>query len=391
MHYILGQRLWAVLGLIVTVGIATTGGCGAETFAPPILPESASVSLQRDFADALVNDAQPYGEYLLVSTGLDRQVEIAMGPNIHLDAALQVLDRETLETVGRLRFETDPMDIEVVGKTAYIASGDALVIVDLSVPSAPSLVTSIPTAKYSRTVVHTHGLLVVGQGTGTLEELSDAQWPQLWVLDISADPHKPVPVGTLRAEGQVSDLVVGEDGWVYAAEWDAGVGAYNVVAFADAGKETTRRYAVEDGSVDGVELAGDHLYAALVGGSYLDKNGEIRVFDATGSRLDEIASVGVDVWVRDVVARDEGYVLYVGVAPQGSHIGAAAPEWGLDPVVLVDYRGATWQFALDLVDDGDRVHALVAQPTGKLDLSGAGGCAIQIDELDTSLRSFEIE
>ena len=174
MHFILRRRLWAFLGFIFVLAVATGGGCGAETFGPPVLPQSASISLEREFADALVNDAQPYGDYLLVTTGVDRQIQVAMGPHMSLDAALQVLDRTTLETVGRLRLETDPMDMEVVGKTAYIASGDALAIVDLSVPTAPMLVTSIPTPKYSRTLTFTNGLLVLGQGTGTLEELSEA-------------------------------------------------------------------------------------------------------------------------------------------------------------------------------------------------------------------------
>lgn len=386
------RRIWVIALLGFFAVAATVGGCGTETMGPPIMPSQATLTAQSLFADALVNEALVYGDYLVITTGVDEQIEPALSETVSLDSAIQILDKTSLEIVGRLPIETDPMDMVAIGKTLYVASGDALAIVDLTVPKAPVLVSSIPTRGYARTVVHTGGLLVVGEGIGTLEDPSQSTaTPQLWVLDVSGDPYKPVDIGYITAEGPISDLATDETGWVYTAEWDAGVGAYDVVAFADAGKEAVRRYPTNDGRVDGVAVEGDRLYAALNGGAYMHQNGEIRVFDANGPHTKAIASQGIDVWVRTVIPRPDGRVLFVGVDPTGSQIGAAAPGWDLEPVILADYRDNSWQFALDLAEDGDVIHALVAQPTGRLDFGGSGGCAIQVDNLDTSLRAFRID
>jgi formylglycine-generating enzyme required for sulfatase activity len=76
---------------------------------------------------------------------------------------------ETLETLGRVSFSSPALAVDVLGDFAYVAASQAgLVVVDLSVPEAPSIVDRIDTAKQATAiaVARTH------DGDGTSRDIA---------------------------------------------------------------------------------------------------------------------------------------------------------------------------------------------------------------------------
>lgn len=379
-------RVIAVSAFILGIGVwGGSGplGCGVDpAHQPPTLPlQMTEVGLAK-FHNGLANGVDVYGNTLVVAQGVDEQVADAIQPE--LPSAVLVLDATTFATVGHLDLPGDPIDLVVSGDLAYIAAGDAgLLVVDLQQIDEPRLVTTIASEGYMRVVGISGDLLVAGEGAGILED-DRSDVPHVSVFDLSADPRKPVPLGRLETEGPVSDIVL-VDNWLYTAEWELGVGAYDIQAFADGGEMATRRYATPEGKVDGIAVSDGYLYAALIGGAYVNQSGEIRVFDIASTK--EVASVGIDMWVRSVVPRD-GYVLFAGVDQGGSRIGVAAPGWDIEPEMLMDFHDG-FEFTVQLVEIGDVVYGTVVQPTGHLDFSG--GCAVNVEQLDTTVRGWRVD
>lgn len=277
--------------------------------------------------------------------------------------------------VGRLSLPSEVEDISVLGDYAYLAAGEAgLIIVDISDPADPVLVKMIDTVKYAESIktasTYYAGAVVdiafVVEGTEgiTTYDITDPENAFSFnqgttavdgnglFIELPDDPTDPYIVylaeswkgirifesdesipGLLQYNGVFSTTygyaraITVRDGWAYVADNQMGVavldvrtrvlGAVEVVASCDT-----------DGEARGIDISGDYLYVAD------EANGlvvmEIRMEgDPPVPTPYEVGHLDLDGWAFDIVVRDNK--AFIAGHDGGAHVvdvsNPSSPRW----------------------------------------------------------------
>ncbi len=122
------------------------------------------------------------------------------------------LTDESLEPASVVELDGSSKDVELDGNTAYVATSVGFAIVDLSDPSAPSILSQTETTGAA-----------LGVDLGRPDALIVTDWTEIRAYDVS-DPTKPrlTASDTVPSEGPFSRVLAldaGADGKIYVGEW----------------------------------------------------------------------------------------------------------------------------------------------------------------------------
>jgi len=114
---------------------------------------------------------------------------------------LHISDTAFTGELGYVPIGDNPREVAVVGSYAYVAAGlDGLVVVDVSNPSAPTIVSSTPLAGWAGAIAVDGGRAYVAAGP-------------VEIFDI-ADPAAPVALGSIPADFTWDVAIVGNRLWM---------------------------------------------------------------------------------------------------------------------------------------------------------------------------------
>ncbi len=160
---------------------------------------------------------------------------------------IRVGNQSAPKRIGRVLLPGIPYRIRLVDSLAYVADGaGGLVIVDLTLPDKPKLISSIPTNDDARSVDVSGSHAFVAHISG------------FTVFDIS-NPHYPEAISTISTVGYAGDLALQNDS-LYLAAYDQGVLVYDIHTPS---APTLVRQVFLNGSfgVNSIRLSGPYVFA----------------------------------------------------------------------------------------------------------------------------------
>jgi len=316
-------------GLILLFFLAATGIC---------LADNVNVDIVSQFSED-VFDVAVAGSYAYIGQGQDFVI-------------LDIIDVENPSEVGRVTTLSEVNDLAVSGNYAYIANGDnGISIVDISVPSSPTLAGSY----------HTDGSARDIDVSGNYACVADSS--SLVIVDVS-NPSSPTLAGTYDTIGFANGVTVSGN---YAYVADDGKGIFdgsNGLVIVDISNPSSPSLV---GIYDVI-----YAYSTAVSGTYAyvaDSSG-LSILDISnpssptlaGNYLSDGDSNGVAVSGNYAYVADGNGLVIIDVSTPSS------------PVSMGNYDGA---YAYDVAVSGD--YAYVADSSNGLvvvkihDLAGPGG------------------